>query len=210
MPLEGPGEVAVRELPVGGDFRDAEPAGRGGESDEGDAHMEPRTPSVHASAHTHPNSLTRHPPPRPAALRRSHRSRPEWHLSRGGSSDPGGHVPLGVAGAEAAQRQDLVDGLEVGVGEGEVGGAGVLLDALRAAGAGDRHDVLAPGQEPGQGQLGDGGVLGRRELGELVDGFEILLEVARLPARVDVAHVGGFVLAGGLGGAGDEPAAEGE
>lgn len=99
------------------------PAGRGGESDEGDAHMEPRTPSVHASAHTHPNSLTRHPPPRPAALRRSHRSRPEWHLSRGGSSDPGGHVPLGVAGAEAAQRQDLVDGLEVGVGEGEVGGS---------------------------------------------------------------------------------------
>ncbi len=100
-------------------------------------------------------------------------------------SDPGGHVPLGVAGAEAALRQDLGDGLEAGVGEGQVGGAGVFLDALRAAGAGDRHGVLATGQEPGQGQLGDGGTLGRRELGEPVDGFDVLLEVARLPAGVD-------------------------
>lgn len=117
-------------------------------------------------------------------------------------------MPLGVAGAEAALRQDLVDGLEVGVGEGEVGGAGVFLDALRAAGAGDGHDVLAAGQEPGQGELGDGGALGRCELGEPVDGFDVLLEVARLPARVDVAYVIAFIPAGGLGGAGDEPAAD--
>jgi hypothetical protein len=114
-----------------------------------------------------------------------------------------------VAGAEAALGQDLVDVLEVGVGEGDVGGGGVSLDALLAAGAGDGHGVLATCREPGQGELGDGGALGRRELGEPVDGFAVLLEVARLPGRVDVAYVGGFLLAGGLGCAGDEAAAEG-
>lgn len=131
-------------------------------------------------------------------------------LGRNHISGPGGHVSPGVAGAEAAVRQDFVDGLEVGVGEGEVGGAGVFLDALWAAGAGDGHDVLAPGQKPGQCELGDGGAPGRREFGEPVDGFDVLVEVARLPARVDGAYVAAFVLAGGLGGAGDEPAAEGE
>nr|WP_260859487.1 LysR substrate-binding domain-containing protein [Streptomyces cupreus] len=52
--------------------------------------------------------------------------------SRVPASDPGGDVAFRVAGAEAAVGQDLVDGGEVGLGQGEGGGAGVLLDALRA------------------------------------------------------------------------------
>jgi hypothetical protein len=39
-------------------------------------------------------------------------------------------------------EQDLDDGGEVGLGQGGVDGAGVLLGVLGVAGAGNAHDVL--------------------------------------------------------------------
>lgn len=66
----------------------------------------------------------------------------------GADSDPDGRVVRGVAGAEAAVWQDLVDHGEAGPGQRHIDGASVLLDALDAAGAGDRHDALAPGEQP--------------------------------------------------------------
>jgi hypothetical protein len=79
-------------------------------------------------------------------------------------SGPGRHGLLGVAGAEAAGGQDVTDGGEVGVGEGDVGGAGVLLGAAGAADAGDGHDVLAPGQRPRSGAAGALGAAIREQI----------------------------------------------
>jgi hypothetical protein len=69
--------------------------------------------------------------------------------------------------------------------------------------------VLALGEQPGQGELGDGDALGGGQQAEPVHGFDVLLEVAGLPARVGVAEVGGVVLCRGLRGTGDEAAPEG-
>jgi hypothetical protein len=69
------------------------------------------------------------------------------------ASVPGGEPALGVAGTEAARGQDFADAVQVGGGELEAGGGDVLLDPLRAAGSGDRHDVVPLGQQPGEGEL---------------------------------------------------------
>jgi hypothetical protein len=116
---------------------------------------------------------------------------------------------FGIARAESAGREALVDRGEIGLGEDDVGRVGVLLHAGGAAGARDRDDVLALGEQPGQGELGDGDALGGGQPAKSVHRFDVLLEVARLPARVGVAHVGGVVLSRGLRGTGDEAAAEG-
>jgi hypothetical protein len=57
---------------------------------------------------------------------------------------------------------------------------------VEAAGAGDRRDVLTPGEQPGQGQLGDCDALGRGHVAGLAHGLDVLLEIVGLPAGVDV------------------------
>lgn len=116
---------------------------------------------------------------------------------------------FGVAGAESTVREDLVDRGEISLGEGDVGGVGVFLHAGGAAGARDRNDLLALGEQPGQRELGDGDAPGRGQLAKSLHGFDVLLEVAGLPARIGLAEVGGVVLCCGLRGTGDEAAAEG-
>jgi hypothetical protein len=69
----------------------------------------------------------------------------------------------------------LVEGLELGGGEGQVGGLGGVGDGLGAAGAGDRDDDRGLGQHPGQGDL-----LGRDAVGVgyLLDGGVPAAELA--------------------------------
>ena len=99
----------------------------------------------------------------------------------------GGHVRLVVALAggrgEVVQACDLLDAQLNGVG------CGVLFDAGDAFGAGDRGDVVALGEQPGQSDLCRGGVdLGRDGL-DLVDDAEVLFEVGLGEARVVLAPV---------------------
>jgi hypothetical protein len=67
--------------------------------------------------------------------------------------DPG-HVGLGVPIA-GCRGQGVQPGVLSG-GEFEAVGGGVLLDAADAPGAGNRGDVVALGEQPGQGDLGRG------------------------------------------------------
>src|SRR5207302_7714653 len=84
----------------------------------------------------------------------------------------------------------------------------VLLDAGDALGAGDRGDVLALGEQPGQRDLRWCGV----ELGgdglDLVDDAEILFEVALGEARVVLAPVIVSEVLGGADRPGEEAVAE--
>jgi len=66
-----------------------------------------------------------------------------------GSVVDGGHVGFGVP--LAGGWGEGVQPGELGGGELEAVGGGVLLDAVDAAGAGDRGDVVALGEQPGQG-----------------------------------------------------------
>src|SRR5919106_367721 len=117
---------------------------------------------------------------------------------------------LGVAVAIAAVGQHVVDGVELGPGERDVGGTGVLDGALEAAGPGDGNDVVALGQQPGKRQLADSDVLAGRELLEALDGFGVAFEVPGLPALVAVtAHVVLGVLTGGFEVGGEHAATEG-
>jgi hypothetical protein len=56
--------------------------------------------------------------------------------------------------------KDLGDAGQIGGGELDVDGPGVLLEALGAAGAGNGCDVLALGEQPGQRELGGSDALG--------------------------------------------------
>lgn len=60
------------------------------------------------------------------------------------------------------------------------GGPEVLLDVRHALGAGDRHDVVRLGQQPGEGHLARGALPFRAELSERVDQSHVLLEVLAL------------------------------
>ena len=72
----------------------------------------------------------------------------------------------------------------------EVVGGGVLFDAGDALGAGDRGDVVALSEQPGQGHLCRCGArLGSDGL-DFVDDAEVLLEVARGEARVFLPAAG--------------------
>lgn len=68
--------------------------------------------------------------------------------------------------------------------------------------------MLPTGEQPGKGELGDGATLGLRKGGELVNGFDVLFEVAGLPAGVGATEVGLVVLVRRLCSAGEEAASE--
>ncbi len=101
-------------------------------------------------------------PGRPESCKRPAALSPHRHSVDRSPADQG-HVLLVVAVALHADRAASL--VEVGdlVGrQRHRGGAGVLLDPLRAAGAGDGHDPRVLGEQPGQGDLPGRGVLARR------------------------------------------------
>ena len=117
-----------------------------------------------------------------------------------------GHVPFIVALAggrrEVVQPFDLLGAQLDGVG------GGVLLDAGDALGAGDRCDVVALREQPGQGDLCRCGTsLGSNGL-DLVDDAQVALEVLSGEARIGLAPVVVGNIVGGADLAGEEAVAE--
>jgi hypothetical protein len=77
---------------------------------------------------------------------------------------------LGIAGSP---HLDLVGGIldlaEVVGGQLKGGCSEVLVEALHSTGAGDRHDPRLLGEQPGERDLGRGGVLACRDPSQQVD-----------------------------------------
>src|SRR3954447_12360399 len=97
-----------------------------------------------------------------------------------------GGVALALGGAD---RERLVELLEVLVGQVDVRGCDVLLEVLDALGARDRHDVVTAREDPGDRDLARLHVV---LLGDLLDGadeFHVLVEDLALEARVVAAEV---------------------
>ena len=98
-----------------------------------------------------------------------------------------GHVRLVVA--LAGGGGEIVEPLDLLRAQLDAVGGRVLLDAGDALGAGDRGEVVALREQPGQSDLRRCGVdLGGNGL-DLVDDAEVLLEVALCEARVGLAPV---------------------
>ena len=77
------------------------------------------------------------------------------------------------------------------VGQGEVQRAQRLAQAVPPAGADQRHDVLAAGEHPGDGRLGDGRAPALRDTPQRLHEPQVLLEVLALEAGAVAAEVGG-------------------
>ncbi len=117
-----------------------------------------------------------------------------------------GHLRFFVA--LAGGRGEVVQPFDLLGAQLELVGGCVLLDAGDALGAGDRGDVVALGEQPGQGHLCWCGVrLGGNGL-DLVDDPQVALEVLTGEARVGLAPVIVGELLGGADLAGEEAVAE--
>src|SRR5689334_17173626 len=90
--------------------------------------------------------------------------------------------------------------------EADACGARVLVEAFDAARAGDRHDVLAAMQQPGERELRGRAAACLRERGDRVHEGEVLAEVGVLEPRVLPAPVVRGERAGALDRAGEEAA----
>src|SRR2546427_6833319 len=100
------------------------------------------------------------------------------------------HPALGVAAAgRRPLGRDLADALQVARGQRDLHGAGVLLEVASPLGAGDRHDVLALRQQPGEGELRRGTALLPRDRLHPRHQVEVPREVLPLEARVVAAPV---------------------
>ena len=98
-----------------------------------------------------------------------------------------GHLRLFVA--LAGGRGEVVQPFDLLGAQLDAVGGGVLLDAGNALGAGDRGDVVALREQPGQGDLRRCGAdLGGDGL-DLVDDAQVALEVLAGEARVGLAPV---------------------
>src|SRR5215218_9926079 len=103
------------------------------------------------------------------------------------SAVDGGHVRFVVA--FTGGRSEVVQPFDLLGAELDAVGGGVLLDAGDPLGAGDRGDVVALGEQPGQGDLCRGGPrLGGDGL-DLVHDAQVSLEVLSGEARVGLAPV---------------------
>src|SRR5215203_7271868 len=98
-----------------------------------------------------------------------------------------GHVGFGVP--LAGGWREGVQPRELSGGELEAVGGGVLLDAVDAPGAGNRGDVVALGEQPGQGDLGRGCTNFGGDGSDLVDNAYIPPEVLPDEPRVVLAPV---------------------
>src|SRR4051812_19941685 len=99
----------------------------------------------------------------------------------------GGHVRFVVA--FAGGRSEVVQPFDLLGTELDAVGGGVLLDAGDPLGAGDRGDVVALGEQPGQGDLCRGGPRIGGDGLDLVDDAQVALEVLSGEARVGLAPV---------------------
>src|SRR2546426_425213 len=119
------------------------------------------------------------------------------------------HPALGVAAAgRRPLGRDLADALQVARGQHDLHGAGVLLEVAPPLGAGDRYDILALRQQPGEGELRRSAALLPRDRFHPRHQVEVSLEVLPLKARVVAAPVvrGEVLEAADL--PGEEPAPE--
>src|SRR5689334_18416910 len=118
------------------------------------------------------------------------------------------HAGFRVARAcSGAWRDDLVDAREVLPREPHVESADILLQVLATLGAGDRHDVVALRQHPGERELrGRAALLPCHGL-DLAHEVEVLLEVLALEARRGTAEIVRLQIVDGLDLPGEEAAA---
>jgi hypothetical protein len=107
----------------------------------------------------------------------------------------GGHVRFVVA--LAGGRGQVAEPLELVVAQFDAVGGGVLLDAGDPPGAGDRGDVLALGEQPGQGDLRRRGAGLGGDGRDLVDDGQVAVEVPAGEAGVGLAPVVVGDVAGG-------------
>jgi hypothetical protein len=119
----------------------------------------------------------------------------------------GAHVRVALA-RRRADRCDLVDAAQVVVIEAYVERSEVLLEIAQPLGAGDRDDVVTPGQQPGERQLPRRRALLRGDLVDLVDEIEVSLEVLSLEPWVLAAEVTGLEVVDRANLAGEEPASQ--
>src|SRR5437016_13426104 len=95
------------------------------------------------------------------------------------------HPALGVAAAgRRPLGRDLADALQVARGQHDLHGAGVLLEVAPPLGAGDRYDILALRQQPGEGELRRSAALLPRDRFHPRHQVEVPLEVLPLEAPV--------------------------
>jgi len=81
-------------------------------------------------------------------------------------------------------RQRALESLQIGGGESDVAGGDVGSEPVEVAGAGDGHDVVALGEQPGQSELAGGDVQAVRDLAQGCDLAQVVLKVgARETAR---------------------------
>jgi hypothetical protein len=92
-------------------------------------------------------------------------------------------------GAVAGGGVERVQALELVRGECDAVSGGVLFDAGDPAGAGDGSDVVAAGEDPGEGGLGRGGADLGADGGDFVDDGEVALEVLAGEPRVGLTPV---------------------
>jgi hypothetical protein len=98
-----------------------------------------------------------------------------------------GHVRVVVA--RTRRGREVVEAVELCGGELDTVCGGVLLDAGDPAGAGDRGDVVAAGQQPGQRGLRGGGADLGADGRHLVDDREVAPEVLTGEAGIGLAPV---------------------
>ena len=129
--------------------------------------------------------------------------------SWGGRRSPvdGAHVRVALSGRRAA-RQRLVERVQVGLVKLDVGRRRVLLQVLPPLGARDRHDVVALGQEPRQGELARRDVSLGGDFLHPLDQREVLLEVLALESRRLAAPVSLGNVLGALEPAGEEASSQ--
>src|SRR5918996_5752463 len=97
-----------------------------------------------------------------------------------------GESPVGVAApGGGAGRERVLDPLEILSGQLELERAERLVQALAAAGADERHDVVAAAEHPGDRYLRHARVPGVGDLAQRVDEGQVVLQVLALEARAD-------------------------
>ena len=98
-----------------------------------------------------------------------------------------GHVPLVVA--LAGRSRELVQPFDLLGAQLDVVGGGVLLDTRDPLGSGDRRDVVALREQPGQRHLRRCGARLDGDGLDLIDDAQVALEVLAGEARVGFAPV---------------------
>jgi len=141
------------------------------------------------------------PPPYRRDRRREHRRAP-----RSWSAVDGGHVRFVVA--FAGGRRQVAEPFELIAAELDAVGGGVLLDAGDPPGAGDRGDVVALSEQPGQRDLRRCGAGFGGDGLNLVDDGQVALEVLPGEAGVGLAPVVVGDVVGGADLAGEEAVAK--